>query len=49
MRQICQNLSEKLDILKQTVYYSAIYEFRGLKAFYAAYVRDIEICKKKGS
>ena len=37
------------DMLKKIVYYSAIYEFRGLKAFYAAWVRDIERGKKKWS
>ena len=39
----------RLDMLKKIVYYSSIYEFRGLKAFYAAWVRDIERGLKKWS
>ena len=39
----------RLDMLKKIVYYSSIYEFRGLKAFYAAWVRDIERGIKKWS
>ena len=39
----------RLDMLKKIVYYSSIYEFRGLKAFFAAWVRDIERGIKKWS
>ena len=39
----------RIDFLKKIVYYSAMYEFKGLKAYYAAFVRDIERGRKKWS
>ena len=38
-----------IDFLKKIVYYSAMYEFKGIKAYYAAFVRDIESGRKKWS
>ena len=35
-------------MLKKIEYYSSIYEFRGLKAFYTAWLRDIERGIKNG-
>ena len=37
----------RIDFLKKIVYYSSVYEFKGLKAYYAAFVRDIERGRKK--
>ena len=39
----------RLNLLKKIVYYSSTYEFKGLKAFYAAWVRDIERGRKQWS
>ena len=39
----------RIDFLKKIVYYSAMYEFKGLKAYYAAFIRDIERGRKKWS
>ena len=39
----------RLDLLKKIIYYSNTYEFKGLKAFYAAWLREIELGKKKWS
>ena len=36
----------RLKLLKKIVYYYATYEFKGLKAFYAAWLREIELGKK---
>ena len=41
--------SGRLTLLKKIVYYYSTYEFKGLKAFYAAWVREIEMGKKKWS
>ena len=39
----------RLTLLKKLVYYYSTYEFKGLKAFYAAWVREIELGKKSWS
>lgn len=39
----------RLDLLKKIIYYSNTYEFKGLKAFYASWLREIELGKKKWS
>ena len=39
----------RLTLLKKIVYYYSTYEFKGLKAFYAAWVREIELGKKSWS
>ena len=39
----------RLELLKKIVYYSSTYEFKGLKAFYAAWLKEIELGKKKWS
>ena len=39
----------RLNLLKKIVYYTNIYEFKGLKAFYAAWLREIELGKKSWS
>ena len=39
----------RLRLLKKIVYYSSTYEFEGLKAYYAAWLRDIELGIKKWS
>lgn len=39
----------RLDLLKKIVYYSSTYEFKGLKSFYAAWLREIELGKKSWS
>lgn len=39
----------RLKLLKKIVYYSSTYEFDGLKSFYAAWLRDIELGIKKWS
>ena len=36
----------RLQLLKKIVNYYATYEFNGLKAFYAAWLREIELGKK---
>lgn len=36
----------RLDLLKKIIYYSSTYDFKGLKAFYAAWLREIELGKK---
>ena len=36
----------RFDPLKKIIYYSNSYEFKGLKAFYAAWLREIELGKK---
>ena len=41
--------SGRLNLLKQIVYYYSTYEFKWLKAFYTAWVREIELGKKKWS
>lgn len=41
--------SGRLALLKKIVYYYSTYEFKGLKAFYAAWLREIELGKKKWS
>ena len=41
--------SGRLSLLKNIVYYYATYEFKGLKAFYAVWLREIELGKKKWS
>ena len=41
--------SGRLTLLKKIVYYYSTYEFKGLKAFYAAWVREVELGKKKWS
>ena len=35
----------RLQLLKKIVYYYSTYEFKGLKAFYAAWLREIELGK----
>ena len=37
-----------LDLLKKIIYYSNTYEFKGLKAFYAAWLREIKLKKRAG-
>lgn len=39
----------RLSLLKKIVYYSSTYEFEGLKKFYASWVREIEVGRKKWS
>ena len=39
----------RLKLLKKIVYYSSTYEFEGLKAYYAAWLRDIELGLRKWS
>ena len=39
----------RLDLLKKIIYYSNTYEFKGLKAFYAAWLREIKLKKKSWS
>lgn len=39
----------RINLLKKIIYYSNTYEFKGLKAFYAAWVREIELGKKTWS
>ena len=39
----------RVALLKKLVYYYATYEFKGLKAFYAAWLREIELGKKSWS
>ena len=39
----------RLKLLKKIVYYSSTYEFEGLKSYYAAWLRDIELGIKKWS
>ena len=39
----------RLNLLKKIVYYSNTYEFKGLKAFYAEWLREIELGKKSWS
>ena len=39
----------RLNLLKKIVYYTNMYEFKGLKAFYAAWLREIELGKKSWS
>ena len=39
----------RLDLLKKIIYYSNTYEFKGLKAFYVAWLREIELKKKSWS
>ena len=41
--------SGRLELLKKIIYYYSTYEFKGLKAFYAAWIREIELGKKKWS
>ena len=41
--------SGRITLLKKLVYYYASYEFKGLKAFYAAWLREIELGKKTWS
>lgn len=41
--------SGRIALLKKLVYYYATYEFKGLKAFYAAWLREIELGKKTWS
>ena len=41
--------SGRIALLKKLVYYYASYEFKGLKAFYAAWLREIELGKKTWS
>lgn len=36
----------RLNLLKKIVYYSNTYDFKGLKSFYAAWLREIELGKK---
>ena len=36
----------RINLLKKIVYYTGTYEFKGLKAFYAAWLREIELGKK---
>ena len=38
-----------MELLKKIVYYSSTYEFKGLKAFYAAWLREIELGKENWS
>ena len=35
----------RINLLKKIVYYSSTYDFKGLKAFYAAWLREIELGK----
>ena len=37
----------RLGFLKKLIYYSNTYEFSGLKAFYAAWLRETELGKKR--
>ena len=39
----------RLDLLKKIIYFSNTYEFKGLKAYYAAWLREIELGKKNWS
>ena len=39
----------RISLLKKIVYYSSTYDFKGLKAFYAAWLREIELGKKSWS
>ena len=39
----------RLSLLKKIIYYSGTYEFKGLKALYAAWLREIELGKKSWS
>lgn len=39
----------RLNLLKKIVYYSSTYDFKGLKSFYAAWLREIELGKKSWS
>ena len=39
----------RISLLKKIVYYSGTYDFKGLKAFYAAWLREIELGKKSWS
>ena len=39
----------RLSLLKKIIYYSGTYEFKGLKAFYAAWLREIELGKRSWS
>ena len=39
----------RLRLLKKIVYYSSSYEFEGLRAYHAAWVRDIELGINKWS
>ena len=39
----------RLDLLKKIIYYSNTYEFKGFKAFYAAWLREIELGKRSWS
>ena len=41
--------SGRIALLKKLVYYYATYELKGLKAFYAAWLREIELGKKTWS
>lgn len=41
--------SGRINLLKKIIYYSSSYEFKGLKAFYAAWLREIELGKKTWS
>lgn len=36
----------RLQLLQKIVYYYSTYEFKGLKAFYAAWLREIELGRK---
>ena len=38
----------RLDLLKKIISYSNTYEFKGLKAFYAAWLRRIDLKKRAG-
>ena len=38
-----------MSLLKKIIYYSKTYEFKGLKNFYAAWLREIELGKSSGS
>ena len=42
-------LEGRLSLLKKIVYYSSTYEFEGLKKFYASWVRETEVGRKKWS
>ena len=39
----------RLDLLQKIIYFSNTYEFNGLKAYYAAWLREIELGKKNWS
>ena len=39
----------RLNLLQKIIYYSNTYEFKGLKAFYAAWLREIELGKRNWS